>query len=73
MPLWLLEATQDDTSTMVTQIVKMKSFLVQVAGSSGKGSISLTHDRADRKTLMCAAKAYAVEITNRNARQEARE
>ena len=50
MQLWLLEAAHDDTSTMLTQIHKFKSFLTQQTSSSGKGPCSLTHKRANIAT-----------------------
>ena len=49
-------------SSMVIQIEEMNSFLAQVAGSSGKGPISLTCDRSDRNTQICQAKAYATDL-----------
>ena len=30
----------------------------------------MVHDRADRNTQICAAKAYAAEFANKHARQE---
>ena len=54
--LWLLEAAQDDTSTMLTQINEFHSFIVQASTSSGRGPCSLAHDRADRNTQICAVK-----------------
>ena len=68
--LWLLEATQDNTSSMLTQIEELKSFLVEVATLNGKGPSYMTCDRADRNTQICATKSYAVEYTNMYARQE---
>ena len=68
MQLWLLEAAQDDTPTMVIQIEEIKSFLAQVARSISKGPSPLTHDRADRNTQIHVAKVYAAECVNKNAR-----
>ena len=52
---------------------EMKVFLAQVAGSNGKGPISLTHNIADRNIQIHAAKAYPAEYVDKSARQEARE
>ena len=46
---------------MVTQIHEFKSFLTQLTSSSGKGPCCLTHEKANRATQICAAKAYAAE------------
>ena len=70
--LRLLKATKDDTSSMLTQIKELKSFVAQVATLSGKGTSSMTHERADR-TQICATKAYAVEFANKQANQEVSE
>ena len=69
--LWLLETAQDDTSTMFTQINEFNSFLAQVTSSSSKGPCSLTHDRPNRSTQICTAKAYVAEFNNKNACCEA--
>ena len=42
--LWLLEAAQDDTSTMLTKINTFHSFLAQSTSSSGNGPCSLAHN-----------------------------
>ena len=60
----LLEDAEDDMSTMLTQINKFNSFLVQVTSSSNKGPCSLTHDRENKATQTCAAKAYVAEFSN---------
>ena len=72
MQIWLLEAACDDTSTMLTQIPEVKSFLTQQTSSSGRGPCSLTHKRADIATQIiatqiCAAIAYATEFNNEDA------
>ena len=67
MQLWLLEAACNDTSTMLTQIHVLNSFLTQVTSSSGKGPCSLTHERANRATQICTAKAYVAEFSNKCA------
>ena len=54
--LWLSEAAQDDTSTMVTQINEFHSFLSQGTSPSGKGPCYLAHDRENRSTQICIAK-----------------
>ena len=71
MQLWFLEAAWDDTSTMVTQIHKFKSFLTQVTSSSGKGPCFLTCDRANRAIHIHAAKAYVAEFSNKHAHSKA--
>ena len=71
--LWLLEAAHDDTSTMLTQIHKFNSLLTQVSSSSGKGPCSLTHNRANRATQICPAKAYVAEFSHKHACNEALE
>ena len=55
----------NDTSTMLTQIHKVKSFLTQQTTSSGRGPCSLSHDRANIETQICAARAYATKF-NKN-------
>ena len=65
--IWLLEAAQDDTSTMLTQINEFNSFLAQVTSSSGKGPCSLTCTRANRATQIWTAKAYVAEFSNKHA------
>ena len=52
---------------MLTQIHKLKSFLTQQTTSSGRGPCSLSHDRADIETQICAARAYATEFNNNEA------
>ena len=71
--LWLLEAAHDDTPTMLTQIHEVKSFLTQQTTSSGRGPCSLSHERADIETQICAARAYAAEFNNINAHSAALE
>ena len=65
--LWLLEVSEDDTSTMLAQIHELNSFLAQVTSSSGKGPCSLTCNRANRATQICAAKAYMAEFSIKHA------
>ena len=65
--LWLLEAAGDDTSTMLTHIHEIKSFLTQLTSSSGKGPCSLTQEGENRAAQVCAAKTYATDFSNRNA------
>ena len=69
--LWLLEAAQDNTSTMLTQINEFYSLLAQATSSSGKGTCSLPYDRANRSTQICAAKAYVAEFSNKHAQCKA--
>ena len=71
MQLWLLEAAHHGASTMLTQIHKFNSFLAQVTSSSGKGPCSLTHDRTNRDTQICTAKAYMAPFSNKHACSEA--
>ena len=59
------------THTMLIQIHECNSFLTQVAFSSSKGLCSPTHDRANRATLICAAKAYTTEYSNKCAHSKA--
>ena len=68
--LWLLEAAQDNTSTMLTQIHEFNSFLTHITSSS-KELCSLTHDRANRAIQIGAAKAYVIEFTNKHVHREA--
>ena len=63
--LWLLEATQDYTSSMLTQIEELKSFIAQASTLSGKGLSSVTYDTMDRGTLNHATKSYAAEFANK--------
>ena len=65
--LWLLEAAHDDTSTMLTQIHEVKSFLTQQTASSSRGPCSLSHDRADIETQLHAAGAHAAKFNNNEA------
>ena len=67
MQLWFLEASHDDTSTMLTQIHEFKSFLTQQTSSSGKDPCSLVYKRANITTQIHTAKAYAAEFRNKNA------
>ena len=50
--LWLLEAAHNDTSTMLTQIHEVKSFMAQQTASSSRGPCSLSHGRADIEIQM---------------------
>ena len=61
----------DDTSTMLTKIHRVKSFLTQQTASSSRGPCSLSHDRADIKTQLHAARAYATKFNNKEARSVA--
>ena len=65
--LWLLKAAHDDISTMLTQIHELRSFLTQQTSSSGRGPCSLSHERANVNTQICAARAYAAEFNNNDA------
>ena len=67
---WLLEATQDDTASMLAQIEEFKSFIAQGTTPSGRGPSSLTCDRADRGTQIHATKAYVTEFTNKHTWHE---
>ena len=69
--LWLLEASQDDTSTMITQIHELEAFLSQQTASSGRGPCSQSCGRADIDIQMCAARVYAAEFNNEEARSTA--
>ena len=51
----------------------MKAFLGQATRSSGNGPSSLTHYKTDTNTHISAAKTYALENVDKNARQEPRE
>ena len=62
-----LEAACDDTSTMLTQIHEVKSFLTQQTASSSRGPCSLSHERANIETQICAARAYAAKFNNNEA------
>ena len=73
MQLCLLEAAQDDTSTMLTQSYEFNLFLNQVTSSSGKQLCSLTHNRTNRATQICIAKAYVAKFSNKCACREALE
>ena len=57
----------DDTSTMLTQIHEVKSLLTQQTASSGRGPCSLSHDRANIETKLCAARSYAAKFNNNKA------
>ena len=52
---------------MLTQIHELKSFLTQQTSSSGRGPCSLSHERADIETQICAAGAYAADFNNNDA------
>ena len=52
---------------MLTQIHEVKSFLTQQTASSSRGPCSLSHDRANIETQICAARAYAAEFNNNEA------
>ena len=69
--LWLLEAAQDDTYTMLTQNDEFHSLLAQASSYSGRGPCSLACDREDRNTQIHAVKAYAAEFSSRCAQWEA--
>ena len=55
----------NDTSTMLTHIHEVKSFLTQQTASSGRGPCSLSCDRANIETQLCAARAYAAKFNNK--------
>ena len=57
----------DDTSTMLTQIHKAKSFLTQQTASSSRGPSSLSCGRADIEIQMHVARAYAAKFNNNEA------
>ena len=57
----------DDTSTMLTQIHEVKSFLTQQTASGGRGPCSLSCGRANIEIQMHAARVYAVEFNNDKA------
>ena len=57
-------------SSVLTQIEELTSFLAQAATLCGKGSSSMTYDRAIRNTQICYTKTYAVEFANKHTRQE---
>ena len=71
MQLWLLEAANDNTSTMLTQIHAFKSFMTQQTSSSGRGPCSLICKRANIDTQIPAARAYATEFNNNDAHSAA--
>ena len=56
---------------MLTQIHKVKPFLTQQTASNGRGPCSLSHDRANIETQLCAARAYATKFNNNEARSVA--
>ena len=66
-------STWDDTASMLTQIEELKSFIAEVATSSGKGPSSMICDRVDKGTQVHAVKAYTAEFTNKHAQQEVTE
>ena len=53
---------------MLTQIHEVKSFLTQQTSSSGRGPCSLSCERADVETKIHAARVYASEFNNNDAR-----
>ena len=55
---------------MPIQIEEFKSFIAQGTTSRGRGLNSLSHDKVDRSTQMCAVKSYAEEFTNKHTQQE---
>ena len=69
--LWLLEAVHVDTLTMITQIHELQAFLSQQTASSGRGPCSQSRGRADIEIQMHAARAYAAEFNNNEARSAA--
>ena len=69
--LWLLEAACDDTSTMLTQIHEVKSFLMQQTASNSRGPCSLSCDRANIEIQICVARAYAAKFNNNEAHSAA--
>ena len=60
-------SVHNDTSTMLTQFHKVKSFLMQQTASSGTGPCSLSCDRADIEIQICVARAYAAKFNNNEA------
>ena len=56
---------------MFTQIHEFNSFLNQVTSSSGKGPCSITHNRTNRATQICAARVYMAEFSNECAHSKA--
>ena len=54
-------------ATMLTQIHEEKSFLSQQTASSGRGPCSLSCERANIETQICAARVYATEFNNNDA------
>ena len=56
---------------MLTQIHEVKSFLMWLTASSGRGPCSLSCERADIETLICAARAYATKFNNNKAHSAA--
>ena len=69
--LWLLEAACNDTSTMLTQIHEVRSFLTQQTASISRGLCSLSYGRADIEIQMCVARAYAAKFNNNEAHSTA--
>ena len=49
---------------MLTQIHELKSFLTQQTSSSSRGPCSLSHERADIETQICAARVHVAEFNN---------
>ena len=56
---------------MLTQIHEVKAFLTQQTASSSRGPCSQSCDRADIEIQMHAARAYAAEFNNNEARSAA--
>ena len=52
---------------MLTQILKVKSFLMQQTASSSRGPCSLSHDRADIEIQIHVARVYAAQFNNNEA------
>ena len=62
--LWLQEAACNDTSTMLTQIHEVKSFMAQQTALSSRGPCSLSHGRANIEMQMHVARVYAAKFNN---------
>ena len=56
---------------MLTQIHEVKSFLTQQTASRSRGPYSLSRDRANIETQICAARAYATKFNNNEAHSTA--
>ena len=59
--------------SIIIQNEDLKSFLALANTSSGKGTSSMTHDRVNRITQICAAKDYTAKFCNKKVRQEAQD